>query len=62
MNNEDLKKTSETLHKVSDKIIYIGACICTLGVTWLVRVVITEAIRVAMKDEIVVTTRLHKKV
>lgn len=41
----------EKKENVIDKIVYVIACICTLGSVYVVRVIISEAIRAASKNK-----------
>lgn len=38
-------------HSNLDRIVYIISCIVTFGAMWLTRVVISEAIRLAVKED-----------
>lgn len=51
MNNEKIKKQLIQKNNWLESLIYIIACIFTLGAIWITRIVITMAIRKAFKTE-----------
>lgn len=44
-------KKNYGLTNLADDIFYIGACICTLGLVWLFRIIITKAIKCALENQ-----------